>query len=871
MREPIDIPILGIDRRPVERQHNTGLCRELKGLRPAGREDEPYWVAEPDIENLTNDSGVDFSITDQDKIVRAAWHVRSSVGKYGTDGSLRRLVCLFDNGDLKIIDPNSGASGDEWLVVTTESISISGTVDCSFALMNNLLVVNVIDDKEPIGIYLVIDDLIVKNEIPDLPKVFPYREGDDYYTQSNYDNGIYDGLENGSVYAAYGFRFYDGTTVKISTPEQIGLPEDLNGTDRLTYRIKFYNDGYRQTTTPDNVEFWNDQIESVVCLLGGYKPLDDSDQVQTEEKEDLLNIQFYEVASFPFLDEADKSREEQTVEFFDKAENISSYPLADVDSINNTLYAETISSYNARLILGGSSEDFPIPGVPFFNGIYDRILYTDDSTSGQLRIDVLGGYVELSDVTLDSNLSSAAVEAYEAEGTTYNRVTATIDATPWQITLDFGFYEIVLTDADVNLGGDPVSLDRYSLGVTMENVKIAVEIETSQGEFERVTPSDVSFYPYSATTSNYALSSFTYPDRRARRVYIWENDGGYTLKSVVQLAASNTQNFAFAPNFRFPDNGADYSKSVPSSTVNDNRSYYPNRVQISEQNNPYVFKADKTYYIGSGDGDRIIGFGVNTLDISSGQFGQYPLYIFFQNSIYALEQGNDPSIVFRNITPISLIHGANSDLQITNVGRSIVFVYKDGIFALSGGNINEIGQPIGNYPGEVAIDFSSLTLASRQRDGAYELLVSTGSLIYAMNMKFGAWYQINRSVDWFFDLNGQLYSVDSQGNIYDEQEEASSSVNFTVDLDPVHFGSPEMMKRLFALYIRGKLQGHTMSLWFDGEDQITTSEMFQRIRHSSAYKYRVRITGSIQPSTEYLQAITAKLEARYPHKTKLSV
>ena len=53
---------------------------------------------------------------------------------------------------------------------------------------------------------------------------------------------------------------------------------------------------------------------------------------------------------------------------------------------------------------------------------------------------------------------------------------------------------------------------------------------------------------------------------------------------------------------------------------------FTEKIKVSEVNNPFVFDDKLTYVVGSG---KILAMISNSIRISEGQFGQYPLYVFY--------------------------------------------------------------------------------------------------------------------------------------------------------------------------------------------------------------------------------------------------
>lgn len=114
-----------------------------------------------------------------------------------------------------------------------------------------------------------------------------------------------------------------------------------------------------------------------------------------------------------------------------------------------------------------------------------------------------------------------------------------------------------------------------------------------------------------------------------------------------------------------------------------------NIIRVSETSNPFVFPVEKTYTLGGGD---ILGLAVATQPISQGQFGQYPLYAFCSDGIWALQTGGaDTSYSVQS--PVSF-DVCNNPASITPVLDGIIFSTQNGLKILSGNHATKISAPL---------------------------------------------------------------------------------------------------------------------------------------------------------------------------------
>lgn len=118
-----------------------------------------------------------------------------------------------------------------------------------------------------------------------------------------------------------------------------------------------------------------------------------------------------------------------------------------------------------------------------------------------------------------------------------------------------------------------------------------------------------------------------------------------------------------------------------------------NKLYTSEVNNPFVFPVLGINTIGVGE---IIGIRSATKALSQGQFGQFPLYAFCTDGVWALEVSATGT--FSAKQPISRDVCNNAD-SITQIDDSVLFTTDRGIMLISGSQLACISDIINNdYP-----------------------------------------------------------------------------------------------------------------------------------------------------------------------------
>lgn len=166
---------------------------------------------------------------------------------------------------------------------------------------------------------------------------------------------------------------------------------------------------------------------------------------------------------------------------------------------------------------------------------------------------------------------------------------------------------------------------------------------------------------------------FYYPDPMADRIYFTTPDG----TQMLQLKPHDTLNGAYYLGLR--DGAASTDATAPEPSSDEERIIpLPNKIYTSEVNNPFLFPLLGINTVGTGS---ILGISAAAKALSQGQFGQFPLYAFTTDGVWALEVTS--SGTYSAIQPITRDVCINKD-SITQLDDSVLFVTDRGIMMLSG-------------------------------------------------------------------------------------------------------------------------------------------------------------------------------------------
>lgn len=131
----------------------------------------------------------------------------------------------------------------------------------------------------------------------------------------------------------------------------------------------------------------------------------------------------------------------------------------------------------------------------------------------------------------------------------------------------------------------------------------------------------------------------------------------------------------------------DENKIIPS-TAAERLVQQPNKLYTSEVNNPFYFPVTNINTIGTG---TILGISSAAKALSQGQFGQFPLYAFTDEGVWALEVSTTGTYSAKQ--PITRDVCTNAD-GITQLDSAVLFPTDRGIMLISGSNAQCITDTI---------------------------------------------------------------------------------------------------------------------------------------------------------------------------------
>ena len=228
----------------------------------------------------------------------------------------------------------------------------------------------------------------------------------------------------------------------------------------------------------------------------------------------------------------------------------------------------------------------------------------------------------------------------------------------------------------------------------------------------------------------------------------------------------------------------------------------PNRLQVSSANNPFSFPFVNSYAIGSAN-NRIIALQSAAIEMSDAKFGEFPLFAFTEEGIFALQAGS--TTLYASIIPINYDKIINPNTLAINGG--IIYITERGVHLLAprGDKLTSeastlISSPIHDKDGRPPLDFlrtCQIMWPKQHNEVIFHNPDNGGDIAYVYNLDAGYWS--TRS------LTGAKLNTDEMvdGNtIYNLADEGETALLYTnIVTRPIKLGNVEF-KRLETIIPR---------------------------------------------------------------------
>jgi len=402
------------------------------------------------------------------------------------------------------------------------------------------------------------------------------------------------------------------------------------------------------------------------------------------------------------------------------------------------------------------------------------------------------------------------------------------------------------------------------------------------------------------------LACFGYPDTRASKVKIIIEYSGTTYRYYQEFALTphKYHNFAYAEDVEFDDTSS--LASLPTEV----KTYWDyNRIQATELMNPFYFPSANSYRVGRA---TIVGLSTNAVAISTGQYGEYPMYVFATDGLWALQVGSE-DVLIQSIKPLGR-HVCNNEDSIKPIDGGSVFSTEKGLFVITGEKVIEISQVAeGDHLGPICNNATLTSVLSTLSLSDYlcsvgfldylsgavvgynyvenEIIVTNSSYDYSWvyNIDTSMWYKIHQVWDSFIDDFPKMYGANNTNQDVEDitDEDSTSYVPTYIETRPFFFDH-NGLKRLIRMLIEGSLNREEfpaglMHLLIFGTTDRTIWERMYSDQPTAIYKeligrlnYSVEmfilvIAGESMLAEGTLKRITMDVKSRFDKKLRVDM
>lgn len=347
----------------------------------------------------------------------------------------------------------------------------------------------------------------------------------------------------------------------------------------------------------------------------------------------------------------------------------------------------------------------------------------------------------------------------------------------------------------------------------------------------------------------YIRTFIMYPDSRAYKMIIYRYEYNVPVVGIqIDLKKSDFFDFSFycieyGYDFHVRPQKTGYFdvikisdfESMEVGETTDNIDYEKgNAMYVSSLNNPFFFPADQVYQFNT----DIVGVQSNVVALSQGQFGQFPLYVFTKDGIYAMNVGSG-EVAYSNQTPVTRDVCNNPD-SICGLDTMVAFSTDRGLMVINGTVTELISEKIYGFLPSCSVsspiivkilnvsslgdDISSVVFPDYIEEAkigynyeAKEIVVANMNFPYSYvySLKTGEWHKISQNIDSFVNSYPYTWAVSGK-QILDLNNTHRSVSTIALISRPIKMGTLTH-KRILQTALRGIVKRSLSDLYIKGE------------------------------------------------------
>lgn len=318
-----------------------------------------------------------------------------------------------------------------------------------------------------------------------------------------------------------------------------------------------------------------------------------------------------------------------------------------------------------------------------------------------------------------------------------------------------------------------------------------------------------------------------------------------------------------------------FSQAIPSvpfsslrdecTPTQDNDTLKPSAIYVSQVNNPFIFPASLALNVGSAP---VLALSSAAKALSQGQFGQFPLYAFTSQGVWALSLSSDGSYSARQ--PITRDVCSNPR-AVTQLDSAVIFPTAHGIMLLSGSQTQCITDAINakdpfdvlQLPGMAKLH----SMLGHEADTCLpaapflEFISECGMLYdyvhqrvivynpkytyaYVFSLKSKQWGMTYSTIAAGINSYPEALAVDRNGALLNFSSLEGEETTGLLLTRPLKLDTPDLLKTLHTVIQRGHFRkGHVQSVLYASRDLVnwhliwSSRDHFLRGFHGTPYKY----------------------------------
>lgn len=393
-------------------------------------------------------------------------------------------------------------------------------------------------------------------------------------------------------------------------------------------------------------------------------------------------------------------------------------------------------------------------------------------------------------------------------------------------------------------------------------------------------------YATTDTNANFAngivsTKILSYPDYRGESIAYKEK--GVTIANEIPLIAAEANNVSYAVNYSDMGNVSDFGldidkkikyvkypalfssavKHVSIDGLKSSAKITQNILRASAPSNPLVWPLANSYAIGTEE-NEIITVNSAAIEMSDSKFGEFPLYAFTKEGIFALQSGTG-EVLYGSIVPLNYDRIINPNTLAVNY--NIIYITDRGVHALYSNEATLISEKINDAANQPLLDFLKTAKFAYQHKYGEVILFNTdrdtaGLLKHPRAYTFSLGSKVWGTRDWnggvvareLLNSGDMIEQIENSIILSDlNNEDRAASASFSLVSRPIKFNNQEfkrietMVARLqasTAVYLDIKIEGsNDLVHWATLRDTTTQTASDINIRRTpcSCRYFRVSV------------------------------